>query len=127
MKSLLLSLLMNWHHPIPQESLSVEPMRLYHIAQCERGIASYYHSSLHGNLTASGSRFDASALTVAHRQLPFGTRVRVVNLYNSRSVDCTVTDRGPFIDGRIIDLSPRAAGRLGMKKQGLAMVEVHIL
>jgi len=73
------------------------------------GFASFYGSEFHGRRTASGERYDADALSAAHRTLPFGTRVRVTNLKNGRSVVLTITDRGPFRRGRIVDVSRRAA------------------
>ena len=93
----------------------------------ERGKASYYHDSLHGNQTASGERYDRNALTAAHRELPFGTLVEVTNLKNGRSVKVRINDRGPFVRGRIIDLSRRAAERLDLLRDGVVAVEVEIL
>jgi len=88
------------------------------------GIASYYWQ---GQMTASGARFNPSAMTAAHRTLPFGTRVLVTNHSNGRSVTVTINDRGPFIKGRIIDLSKAAAGAIGMQGQCLARVSVSVL
>jgi len=88
------------------------------------GIASYYWQ---GQQTASGARFNPNAMTAAHRTLPFGTRVLVTNQSNGRSVTVTINDRGPFIKGRIIDLSKAAAGVIGMQGQGLARVSVSVL
>jgi len=93
----------------------------------EEGIASYYHDSLHGNLTASGAPYDRESLTAAHRSLPFGTRIRVTNLENERSIILTVNDRGPFIDGRIVDLSRRAARHLGFIEAGIVPVTIAIV
>ena len=84
------------------------------------GIASTYGE---GSQTARGERFDASELTAAHRTLPFGTRVRVTNHGNGRSVVVTINDRGPFASGRIIDVTPAAARALGMS--GLAAVTIE--
>ena len=84
------------------------------------GIASFYGNE---SQTASGERFDAHELTAAHRTLPFGTRVRVTNHSNGRSVVVTINDRGPFVRGRIIDVTPAAAHALGMS--GLAPVTVE--
>ena len=86
------------------------------------GIASYYWQ---GQQTASGQRFNPSGMTAAHRTLPFGTKVRVTNHSNGRSVVVTINDRGPFIKGRIIDLSRGAAQVIGMTGQGLARVSVE--
>jgi len=88
------------------------------------GLASYYWQ---GTMTASGQRFNPSGLTAAHRTLPFGTRVLVTNHSNGRSVTVTINDRGPFIRGRIIDLSSGAAGVIGMKGAGVARVSISVL
>ncbi len=89
------------------------------------GKASWYGKRYHGRTTASGVRFDMNAMTAAHRSLPFGTRVRVTNLANRRSVVVTINDSGPFAGGRIIDLSRRAAEILGMVRTGVVRVRVH--
>jgi rare lipoprotein A len=91
------------------------------------GKASYYSNRHHGRRTASGERFDMHALTAAHRKLPFGSRVRVTNLNNQRSVVVRINDRGPYARGRIIDLSHAAAERLGMLRSGVAPVRVEQL
>jgi rare lipoprotein A (peptidoglycan hydrolase) len=91
------------------------------------GMASYYGGQFHGRRTASGARFDANGLTAAHRSLPFGTRVRVTHMGNGRSVVVRITDRGPYVGGRIIDLSSGAAGVLGMHGQGVARVRVSVV
>jgi rare lipoprotein A len=93
----------------------------------ETGIASYYGREHAGHRTASGSRYDPGRLTAAHRTLPFGTRVRVTNLGNGRSVVVTVTDRGPFRRGRIIDVSARAARALDFVRAGTARVRVEVV
>lgn len=84
--------------------------------------ASYYS---HGQKTASGERFNPHGLTAAHRSLPFGTKLRVVNPRNGRSVTVRVTDRGPFIKGRSLDLSLGAAKVLGITGQGVARVAMY--
>jgi rare lipoprotein A len=89
-----------------------------------QGLASYYHEP---QRLASGGWFNPNALTAAHRSLPFGTRVRVTNKGSGRSVDVTINDRGPYIAGRIIDLSRAAAGVIGMTAQGVARVTVQVL
>ena len=91
------------------------------------GIASYYGARHHGKRTASGEPFDQHALTAAHRQLPFGTRVRVTNLGNNQSVVVRINDRGPHTRGRLIDLSHQAAEQLGMLRSGTARVRVQSL
>jgi rare lipoprotein A len=88
------------------------------------GMASFYWQ---GQRTATGERFNPEGMTAAHRTLPFGTRVRVTHLGNGRSVDVRINDRGPFIGGRIIDLSRGAAGVLGMQNQGVARVKMTVL
>ena len=89
-----------------------------------KGKASYYGNSVHGRRTSDGSRYHKDSLTCAHRTLPFGTLLRVRNLQNGREVVVRVTDRGPFVKGRIVDLSMAAAKQLGMVAQGVARVEV---
>jgi rare lipoprotein A len=86
-------------------------------AQC--GGASWYAL---GSRTASGERMNPSAMTAAHRSLPFGTKVRVTNKHNGKSVVVRINDRGPFIRGRVIDLSKAAAGRIGMISRGHASI-----
>ncbi len=92
----------------------------------DTGLASMYTPHLQGRRTASGERYNHYALTAAHRTLPFGTRVRVDNLENGRSVTVEVNDRGPFVDGRVIDLSGEAARRLDMTAAGLARVRLVV-
>ena len=89
----------------------------------ETGIASFYS----GGKTANGERVNSRALTAAHTGLPFGTRVRVTNLANRRSITVRINDRGPFIRGRIIDLTKRGADALGFREQGLTKVRVETL
>lgn len=93
----------------------------------ETGEASYYGDRHHGKKTASGERFDQRALTAAHRTLPFGTQVRVTNLNNERSVVVRINDRGPFVRGRIIDVSRAAAERLDMLRSGVVPVRIEAL
>lgn len=92
-----------------------------------RGVASYYGYDGSGNRTASGQRFNPERLTAAHRHLPFGTKVRVTNTRNGRSVVVRINDRGPFIRGRVIDLSVAAARVLGMMGSGVAPVRIEVL
>jgi rare lipoprotein A len=91
----------------------------------ETGMASYYADKYQGRPTASGERFDMNDLTAAHKTLPFGTRVRVTNLDNGKSVTVRINDRGPFVKGRVIDLSLAAAKRLDMVKAGVAPVKLR--
>ena len=88
------------------------------------GMASFYWQP---QRVASGGWFNPNALTAAHKTLPFGTRVRVTHMGNGRSVDVTINDRGPYIAGRIIDLSKRAAGVINMTGQGVARVQMTVL
>ncbi|TBU78668.1 septal ring lytic transglycosylase RlpA family lipoprotein [Pseudomonas daroniae] len=91
------------------------------------GKASYYGKAHHGNKTASGERFNQNDLTAAHRTLPFGTRVKVTNLNNNRSVVVRINDRGPFTRGRIIDVSHKAAEALDMIRSGVVSVRIENL
>jgi rare lipoprotein A len=93
----------------------------------EKGVASWYGDPYHGRKTASGEIYDQWALTAAHRKLPFGTIVRVRNMDNRREVDVRINDRGPFVRGRIIDVSRAAAGRLGMINDGVVPVQIEVL
>jgi rare lipoprotein A len=91
------------------------------------GIASWYGKKFHGNPTASGEIYDMYQLTAAHRALPLGTYVMVTNLENKRSVEVKINDRGPFVKGRIIDLSYAAARSIDMVEKGTANVKVVVL
>ena len=93
------------------------------VAHAQSGIASVY--GYRGGRTASGQFVNPRALTAAHRSLPFGTMVRVTNRHNGRSVVVRINDRGPFIRGRVIDLTPRASSVLGFS--GLAPVELAVV
>jgi rare lipoprotein A len=92
----------------------------------ETGVASWYGHPYHGRIAANGERYDMEELTAAHRTLPFDTWVRVVNLLNEKAVEVRITDRGPFIDGRIIDLSKAAARAIELIGPGIAKVRVEI-
>jgi rare lipoprotein A len=91
------------------------------------GLASWYGPHFTSHRTADGERFDGDGLTAAHRSLPLGTKVRVTNLDNGRSIIVRINDRGPFSPQRIIDLSPRAASELGIQKAGLARVRIEVV
>ncbi len=93
----------------------------------QEGLVSWYGAAFHQRPTASGELFDAGALTMAHRHLPFGTRVRVTNLRNGRSVVVRVNDRGPFVGKRIADLSHAAAAKLGMLSKGIVRARIEVL
>jgi rare lipoprotein A len=93
----------------------------------EEGMASSYAHEFHGRTTASGDIYDMEALTAAHKTLPFGTVVRVTRVDTGNSVTVVITDRGPFVKGRIIDLSYRAARDLNMIREGVVRVQVEIV
>ena len=93
----------------------------------ETGLASWYGYPYHGRRAANGEIYDMEQLTAAHRTLPFGAWVHVTNLTNEKTVDVRITDRGPFIDGRIIDLSHAAARAIDMIGPGVAQVRLEIL
>jgi rare lipoprotein A len=91
------------------------------------GIASYYADDFHGHLTANGEVYDMHGITAAHRTLPFNSILRVNNLKNGKSVVVRINDRGPFVKGRIIDLSLGAAKKVDLIKEGTAPVRLEIL
>jgi len=93
----------------------------------ERGVASWYGPTFHGENTSSGEKYDMYAMTAAHKTLPLPTYVRVTNLKNGRTVVVRVNDRGPFVSNRLIDLSYSAAAKLDMLKEGTTLVEVKAL
>lgn len=93
----------------------------------EEGVASYYAEKFHGRLTSSGERFNMHDSTCAHRWLPFGTKLRVTNLANERSVIVRVNDRGPWKHGRILDVSKGAAVALDMIRSGTARVRIEVV
>ena len=102
-----------WYHPVSDAK-----------GYQEQGIASWYGKQFHGKKTSSGEIYDMYAMTAAHKTLPLGTRLRVVNLANNKSVIVRVNDRGPFVRGRIIDLSYSAAKKIDMIAAGTAPVEI---
>jgi rare lipoprotein A len=103
-----------WYYPVPSAE-----------GYSEEGLASWYGSDFHGKPTSCGETYDMYAMTAAHKTLPLGTYVKVTNLGNGRSTILRVNDRGPFVSGRIIDLSCRAAQELGSAQKGLARVRVE--
>lgn len=105
-----------WYHPLAE----ADNFR-------QRGIASWYGKDFHGKKTSNGERYNMYAMTAAHKTLPLGTRVRVRNLGNGKTVEVRINDRGPFIRGRIIDLSYTAAKKLAVVGPGTAKVEVVAL
>lgn len=108
--------------PQPDPADDEPPVPVY-----QRGEASYYASFFQGRETASGELFDSRELTAAHPKLPMGTRIRVTNIDNGRSVIVRVNDRGPYADDRIVDLSRRAARKLRMIEDGVTDVKLQIL
>jgi rare lipoprotein A len=99
------------HHEAPTQTAS-------------QGVASFYWE---GTQTASGEKFDTTALTAAHPTLPFGTKLRVTNVTTGRSVTVRVNDRGPYVPGRIVDVTPSAANALGMVQSGIAKVKLDVV
>lgn len=93
----------------------------------EEGYASWYGGKFHGRLTANGETFDTNELTAAHKTLPFGTLVKVTHIGDGRSVVVRINDRGPFVEGRIIDLSRAAADAIGLTARGVAPVHVEVV
>jgi len=105
-----------WYHPLAE----ADDFR-------QRGIASWYGKDFHGKRTSNGERYNMHAMTAAHKTLPLGTRVQVKNLENGKTVKVRINDRGPFVRGRIIDLSYKSAKKLGVVGPGTARVEVVAL
>lgn len=93
----------------------------------EQGKASFYADKYHGRLTASGEKFDQQAMTAAHKKLPFNSMVKVTNTANNRSVVVRVNDRGPFISGRIIDLTQHAFEKLAEPSAGVINVTIEVI
>ena len=93
----------------------------------QTGIASWYGREFRGHKTANGERYNPDAMTAAHRKLPFGTMVRVTSLRNNRSVVVRINNRGPYIRGRIIDISAAAASQLDMIRSGIARVRIEVV
>jgi rare lipoprotein A len=109
----------------PDARPAIDPSAFDTIAPNQTGVASWYGDDWQGRITASGQPFDEKKLTAAHRTLPLNTRVRVTNLKTGQSVEVTITDRGPYTDGRVIDLSKAAAKKIGMVKEGLVPVRIE--
>jgi rare lipoprotein A len=93
----------------------------------DRGVASWYGAQFHGKLAANGEIFNMEALTAAHRTLPLGSMVRVVNLMNGKHVRVRINDRGPYVNGRILDLSYAAAAQLGMIDGGISVIQLEVI
>ncbi|HEX8668490.1 MAG TPA: septal ring lytic transglycosylase RlpA family protein [Allosphingosinicella sp.] len=111
----------------PTEVAPVETPDAFSYEAAGQGEASYYGAELAGNRTASGERFNPQALTAAHRSLPLGTKLRVTNLSNGKSVIVRINDRGPFARSRLIDVSLGAARTIGMIRSGKAQVKLEIV
>jgi rare lipoprotein A len=109
----------------PETILSEEPKNEEIVGLV--GLASFYAAKFHGRRTASGERFNSKLLTAAHLTLPFGTQLKVTNPANSKYVIVRVNDRGPYIRGRLLDLSRAAADLIGITRSGVARVELEIL
>jgi rare lipoprotein A len=103
---------------------SVKPAR---IGETETGIASWYGVPYHGRRSANGEIYDMEKFTAAHRTLPFDTWVEVTNLVNKKQIEVRITDRGPFVKGRIIDLSLAAARQLDMVASGIVKVQIKVI
>jgi rare lipoprotein A len=113
--------------PMPEpEAGAPSAAKAEHPVFSQIGIASWYGRGHHGRATANGERFDMNRLTAAHRSLELGTVARVTNLDTGDTVHVRINDRGPYIKGRIIDLSAKAARRLGMREAGLARVRIEV-
>lgn len=96
-------------------------------SKVQMGVASYYGPGFHGRRTANGEKFNMHAMTAAHRTLPFGTKVKVTNTRNGMHAIVRVNDRGPYIGGRVIDLSVAAAKQIGSIQSGIANVKVEVV
>jgi rare lipoprotein A len=103
------------------------PVKPARIGEMETGIASWYGVPYHGRRSANGEIYDMEKLTAAHRTLPFDTWVEVTNLVNKKHIDVRITDRGPFVSGRIIDLSLAAARELDMVASGVVKVQIKVI
>ena len=95
--------------------------------QVQIGIASYYGKKFHKKLTANGETFNMNRVSAAHKTYPLGTRVKVTNMENGKSIKLTINDRGPYVKGRIIDLSYKAARKIGFVNQGTTKVRIDVI
>jgi len=117
-KSIVLVLILSFFFSLSSDSFENFP---------EYGNASWYGGPLHGRKTASGERFDMHSFTGAHKKLPFGTIIRVTNLRNGKEVFIRVNDRGPFVKGRIVDLSRAAAKAIDFTNKGVIRVRIDVV
>lgn len=114
-------------------SYVIKGQRYYPIAKSqvsgyvEKGKASWYGGYFHGRKAANGSIYDVNKYTAAHKTLPFGTKVKVTNVKNGKSVNVVITDRGPFAKGKIIDLTPRAFNAIGNTRNGIMNVKIEVI
>lgn len=111
----------------PSKTARSKPVPAVSLGYTEEGVASWYGIPYHGRQAADGEIYDMETLVGAHRTLPFNTWLRVTNLANNKSVDLRIIDRGPFIDGRIIDLSKAAARQIGLLGPGLGRVRLQVI
>lgn len=111
----------------PSEPPKSDPNKRQQYKPHQIGYTSYYAHKFHGRPTASGEIFDMNGLSAAHRELPLGTIIRVTHLGNGKSIILKVNDRGPFVEGRILDLSLGAAKELDMIKEGVAKIMIEIV
>ena len=110
-------------HVKKQKRFSIKPVSIKPVI----GVASYYNTNFNGKRTASGEKFSNNAMTGAHKTLPFNTQVKVINMRNKKWVVVRINDRGPFVKGRIIDLSKAAASKIGLSHHGTARVKLEVL
>jgi len=120
-------LLISFFTLLPAFTTFLYPVNAYSESYPEAtyAVASWYGPYFHGRQTASGEIFDMYNFTCAHREFPFGTKLKIINISNNRSVNCLVNDRGPFIEGRDLDLSYATAKEIGMIEPGVSMVKVE--
>lgn len=110
-------------------TISANEERTFNVDLINKGkmVASWYGPRFHGNLTASGEIYDQMSMTAAHKKLPFGTMLKLTNPRNGKSIVVRINDRGPYIEGRQLDLSKNAAIALGMMKKGVVKIQVQEL
>ncbi|ALR15650.1 hypothetical protein M272_02360 [Vibrio natriegens NBRC 15636 = ATCC 14048 = DSM 759] len=108
-------------------AISQDKTKSYSRSHQLTGKASWYSQKFHGKRTASGERYNKGAYTAAHKSLPFGTIVRVTNTANAKKVDVKINDRGPFVKGRVIDLSQEAFEQIGSIKKGVVPIKIEII
>ena len=113
--------------PIASEATTITPGGRRAERRVQRGVASFYARYFHGRRTASGERYDHGAMTVAHKSLPFGTLLRVEDERTGKRIMVRVNDRGPFVRGRVLDLSGAAADALQMRRRGTARINYEIV